>query len=99
MTPVLPDKVFAVTNNPSIVHLIFVSWACSKGLASIETSCPGIGIFCNGGVVTEGLWKTFGTGFILHTGGLLILCTTGAMDHELLNQFKQLRIPQEALKT
>jgi len=89
VTPVLPEKEFVVTDDPSVVNLIRV---LLKGVPSVATLCPGIRVFCDDGVLTEGLGKILGTGAIHHTGGLLILITTGAMNHVLLDELKQLRL-------
>jgi hypothetical protein len=89
VTPVLPDEVLAVTDDPSVVDPMC---ALLKGVASVTTSCPGIGVLCDGGALTEGLGKTFGTGAILHAGRPPIFITTGAMNHELLDKLKQLRM-------
>ena len=68
MTPVLPDEIPAVTDHPAVVNLKFVLWTCSNGLMSVATPGPCIGVISNGGVLSEGLGKSFGAGTILHTG-------------------------------
>jgi hypothetical protein len=91
VTPVLPDEILAVTDDPSVIDLIFVIWTCADDLPSVETPCPGIRVFCNGGTLIKRLGKPFSAYFILHTGRLLVLSTTGTMDHELFDELKQLR--------
>ena len=98
MTPVLPDEILAVTDHPSVVHLISALSACRKGLPSVETPCPGIRIFFDGGALIKGLGKTFSACTILHTGRVLILSTTGTMNHELFDELKQLRIVHRKLR-
>jgi hypothetical protein len=68
VTPILPDEILAVTDDPSVVNLIFALWTCSNGLPSIETSGPGIGVFSDAGALIEGLGKSFGAFAILHAG-------------------------------
>ena len=46
----------------------------------------------------EGFGKSFGAYTILHIGGPGILSTTGAMNHELLDKLKQLRIVYRKLR-
>jgi hypothetical protein len=69
MTPVLPDEILAVTDNPSVVDLMCsVSLSCLNVLPCVMTSCPGIGVFSNAGVLKKRLGKSFGACAILHTG-------------------------------
>ena len=98
MAPVLPNEVPVVTDNPSVVNLIPAMLTCLNGLPSVKASCPGIRVFCDGGVIIERLGKSLGAFLILHTGGLFVLSTTGAMNHKLPNEVKQLRIVQRKLR-
>jgi hypothetical protein len=91
MTPVLPDKILVVTDDPSVVNLISVVLASVNGLPSVKTSCPGIRVFCDGGTLIKRLWKSFSAFVTIHTGRVLVLSTTGTMDHELFDELKQLR--------
>src|ERR1700679_209979 len=86
VTPVLPDEILAVTDDPSVVHLIPALLTCPEGLPSVKTPCPGIGVFCDRGALIEGLGKPFGAYTILHAGRLSILITARAMNHELFNK-------------
>jgi hypothetical protein len=98
MTPVLPDEILAVTDHPSIVHLIPVPLTCVKGLPSVETPCPGIRVFCDRSALIEGLGKTFSASTILHARGRSILITTGTMNHELFDELKQFRTVHRELR-
>jgi hypothetical protein len=89
VTPVLPDEILAMADHPSIINLIS---ALLNSLASVETSGPCIGVISDRGVLIEGLGKSFGADIANHAGSLLVLSTTGAMDHVLLDKLKQLRI-------
>jgi hypothetical protein len=97
VTPILPDEVLAITDDPSVINLIFVPWTCVNGQPSVETPCPGIRVFCDGGTLIERLGKPLSAYTTLHTGRLVILSTTGAMNHELLDELKQLRIVHRKL--
>ena len=92
MTPVLPDEILAVTDDPSIVNLISVAWTSANDLASVKTPCPCIRVISDGGMLPKILGKAFGTGAILHAGRILSLMTTGTMNHELFDKLKQLRM-------
>jgi len=98
VTLVLSDEILAVTDDPSVVHLISAPWTCLNGLPSIKTPCPRIRVFSDGSVLIEGLGKTLGALLILHAGGLGILSTTGAMNYELFDKLKQLRIVHRELR-
>src|SRR6202789_315855 len=99
MTPVLPDEILAMTDDPSVVHVICsVPLTYPEGLPSVETPHPGIGVFCDGGALIERLGKPFSAYTILHAGGLSILITTGVMNHELFDKLKQLRIVHRKLR-
>jgi hypothetical protein len=98
VTPVLPDKILAMTDHPSVVHLISTILTCLKSLASVKTPCSCIRVICDRGVLIKGLGKTFTTCIIDHTGGFGILSTTGAMNHELFDKLKQLRIVHRKLR-
>jgi hypothetical protein len=98
VTPVLPDEILAVTDDPSVVDPILVIWTRANDLPSVETPCPGIRVFRDGGTLIERLGKPFSAYTVLHTGRLLVLITTGAMDHELLDKLKQLRIVDRKLR-
>jgi hypothetical protein len=98
VTPVLPNEILAVTDDPSVINLIFVPLTCVNGLASVKTPCPSIRVFCDGGMLIEGLGKPLSAHITLHIGRLLILSTTGAMNHELFNELKQLRVVHRELR-
>ena len=98
MTPVLPNEILAVTDHPSVVHLISVPLTCVKGLPSVETPCSGIRIFCDGSVLIKGLRKAFSAYTILHARRVFILSTTGTMNHKLFDKLKQLRIVHRKLR-
>jgi len=89
VTPVLPDEILAMTDHPSVVHLIS---ALLNSLASVETPGPCIGVIGDRGVLIEGLGKSFRADTTNHAGRVLVLSTTGTMDHILLDKLKQLRI-------
>ena len=67
-------------------------------LPSVKTPCPGIRVLHDEGTLIERLGKPFSAYTIIHTGRLVILSTTGAMDHELFNELKQLRIVYRELR-
>jgi hypothetical protein len=98
MTPVLPDEILAMTNDPSVVDLIYVLWACTNDLASVKMPCPCIRVFYDSGALIKGLRKPFGAFAILNARGLPVLFITGTMDHELFDQLKQLRIVHRKLR-
>jgi hypothetical protein len=98
VTPVLPDEILAVTDNPSVVNPKPVAWPCKGGLPSVETSCPRIGVFSDCGTLIKGLREAFRAHTVLHARGILILSTAGTMDHELFDQLKQVRIVHRKLR-
>jgi hypothetical protein len=98
VTPILSDEVLAIIDDPSVINLIFVPWTCANGLPSVETPCPGIKVFYDGDTLIERLGKPFSAYTTLHTGRLVILSTTRAMNHELLDELKQLRIVHRELR-
>ena len=98
VTPVLPDEILAMTDNPSIVNLVLVRWTGADDLASVQTSCPCIRVISNGGMLSKLLRKAFDTGTILHARGIFPLMTIGTMDHELFDELKQLRMVCGKLK-
>ncbi len=98
MTPVLPDEILVVTDDPSVVNLEPLVWTCANGVASVMMSCPGIRVFSDSGTLIERLGKCFCACSMIHTGRVGILITTGAMDHELFDKLKQLRIVLRKLR-
>src|SRR5260221_14700948 len=57
VTPVLPDEILVVTDNPSVINLELLVWTCANGVASVTMSCPGIGVLSDGSTLIEGLGK------------------------------------------
>ena len=60
--------------------------------SSVPVPSGSIGILRNGYLIPERLWKVFGATSILHASGMRVLSITELMNHQLLDQLKQLRI-------
>ena len=69
VTSILSDEIFAMTDNPSVVNLIFVTWTCANSLASVKTPCPRIRVISDGDMLFKSFGKPFGANIILHAGG------------------------------
>src|SRR5258708_25267563 len=51
------DVTPVVTDNPSVINLELLVWTCANGVASVMTSCLGIGVLSNGSTLIERLGK------------------------------------------
>jgi hypothetical protein len=89
VTPVLPDEIRGVTDDPLVVDLPALDL---KILHNVAAPGASIRVLSDSGLWSEGLGKTLGTGAIDHARSIGVLSTTETMNHELLNKFKQLRI-------
>ena len=69
VTSILPDEIFAMTDDSSVVNLIFVTWTCTNSLASVKMPCPRIRVISDGGTLSKSFGKPFGANTILHAGG------------------------------
>ena len=89
MATVLPDEIGTVSDDPMIVNLLSPNLMCAS---SVPVPGGSIGILRNGCLIPKRLWKVFGAMSIFHASSMRVLSTTGLMDHQLLDQLKQLRI-------
>jgi hypothetical protein len=85
MAPILPNEIFAVTNNPSVIDMM-----CSdlNSLASVRAPSSCIRVISDSGMLPKGLGKPFCTLSASHTGCIGLVITAGPMNHKLLNKFK-----------
>jgi hypothetical protein len=89
VAPVLPDQILGVTHHPSIVHLLPANL---NSPASVVTPGASIRVLSDGSLLPELLGKALGALAIDHARCIRILNTARPMNHELLDQLKQLRI-------
>ena len=89
MATVLPDEIGRVSDDPMIVDLLSPNLMCAS---SVPAPGGSISILRNSCLIPKRLGKAFGATSILHARGIGVLSTTGLMDHQLLDQLKQLRI-------
>ena len=89
MAAILPDEIFRVADNPLVVNLLSSNLI---SMASIRAPGAHIRVFCDGGLCSKRLRKALGTSALDHAGCIRIVSTTGLVNHELLDQLKQLRI-------
>jgi len=86
MAPVLPDKIWGVTDHPLVVDL---PSPYVMNLASVTTSGAGIRVLSNSSLCSKGLGKTLRATAINHARGTGVLIATGSVNHKLLDQFKE----------
>jgi hypothetical protein len=93
---VLPDEIPRVADNPAIVNSFATDCICD---ASVRASGAGVGVLRNRGGFPKGLGKAFGTGAIddARSVTVVVVCTTGSVNHELLNEGKELIIKEGEL--
>jgi len=84
VAPILPDKIFAMANHPSVVEII----SSNLNDLALRASSSGITVICDGCTCHRGLGKSSYALSVLHTGSVTLIGSTGPMNHEFLDKFK-----------
>src|SRR6266545_8183784 len=86
MAPILPDKIWGMTDHPLIVDLLSLNL---KSLARVAMPGASIRVFSNRGLCSKRFEKAFGTCAIDHARCMRVLTAARCMDHKLFDKFKQ----------
>src|SRR6266446_6624842 len=95
MAAIFPQKPWAIRNYPAVVDSSFrISSTDFDFFASVSLTEPGIRICSNYCLILEWLWKVFAALVIDNAGGIwvVVLISTWSVNHDRLDQFKELRL-------
>jgi hypothetical protein len=94
---ILPDQIWTIRNHPAVVYIHIISANFNFESPSIVTSTiRGIRVFREGCGMAIRLREVLGALAILHASCLMIILTTGGVNHDLCNSSKELRLSVRA---